>query len=250
MFRLHIYFGWLCLVQLAGAAEFSVVTKLYSGEDERPVSEHRILFTEGTAYHFSAAGQPLAVYQSDPGKVTLLDLGEEVQTEIRLDDLLSVTAAAKAAVEDPAQRQQLGITADVVADEDAYRVEFAGIGYRAETQLPQDPAMASDYGRFADLALRMNILRPVGPPPFARLKLNRQLVARGRIPVASTMTITRGGRMVEFRSTNQFGELNEDDRRRVQQAQTLLREYRQIPLSEFPQPPLDKEAGGPERNHQ
>jgi len=221
---------------VAGAAEFAVDTNIYSGDQAEPTSGHRILFLDGSAYHFTAAGLPLAVYDSKAAQVTLLDRRAEVQTVVHLDDLLRITAEAKSSVEEPAEQRRLGIAADVVADQNTYQVEFGGISYRAETEPPDDPAVASDYGRFADLALRMNILRPAGPPPFARLKLNRQLVAQGEIPVASTMTIENGDQQASFRSTNRFGDLNESDRQRIERTETMLREFRQVPLDEFPSP--------------
>lgn len=226
---------------IAGAANFSVTTKIFVGANDVPASQHRVLFDEGLAYDLSVS-EPRFLTVFDPlhDQVILLDRESEVQTVIALDDLLKVTAQAKSSVTEPEQRQQLGIDATVTED-DGYSIKFAGTEYTAKTEKPDDPKMATDYGRFADLALRLNLLRPLGPPPFARMTLNSHIFGKGEIATESTLTLIRTAAAGEnqrstYRSTNQLGPLAAEDRQKIEEVRGLLAIYRQVPLKEFPEP--------------
>jgi hypothetical protein len=227
------------LAVFAAAANFSVITKIYVGTSDVPASQHRVLFDEGLAYDLSISEQRfVTVFDPAQGSVVLLDRETETQTVIALDDLLKVTAQAKASISEPADRERLGIDAKVISD-DGYSINFAGTEYTARTEQPSDPAMATAYGRFADLALRLNILRPLGPPPFARMTLNSHIAAKGEIATESTLTLIRGNAGAEnqrtrYRSTNQIGELEASDRTSIEEIRGLLALYRQVPLKEFP----------------
>jgi len=216
------------------AATFSVVTAIYVGSSVKPTSEHRILFDQGLAYDLSITEDRFTtIYDSAQGQVILLDRESKVQTIIALDDLLKVTAEAKASVSDPGDRRRLGIDAKVTFD-DGYKMKFAGTEYFTKTEKPADSGIARDYGRFADLALRMNLVRPVGMPPFARMTLNIHIASKGEIPTESTLTLKRGKIPSQYRSSNQVGELTESDRTSIKEIRAMMEIYRQVPLKDFP----------------
>ncbi len=162
-----------------------------------------------------------------------MDKKSEVQAVVALDDLLKITAEAKASVSEPEDRKRLGIDAEVNFD-DRYSIKYGGTEYVVETEKPLDATIATDYGRFADLALRMNIVRPLGPPPFARMTLNSHIAAKGEVPKRSTLTMDRGDVTDRYRSTNEIGELTEADRKSIDEIRGLLVVYRQVPMKEFP----------------
>ncbi len=226
----------LVSVNPARAATFSVTTRIYVGQADSPSAEHRVLFDDGRAYDLSLSERRFAtVYDSQQGQVILLDRKSEVQAVVDLEDLLKVTAEVKASVNDTENRQQLGVDAKVIAAQgNGYRIRFAGTEYYAETEKPTDPTIARDYGRFADLALRMNILRPLGPPPFARMTLNSHIAAKGEIVTLSKLTLSRGDQSAEYRSSNQIGELTASDRESIGELRELLTTYRSVALKDFP----------------
>jgi hypothetical protein len=220
----------------AHAALFSVSTKIFVGASNDPASEHRILFDEGTAYDLSISEDRFAtIYNSSDGKVVLLDRESKVQAVVTLDDLLKVTAQAKASVTEPEDRRRLGIEAKVDAAE-GYTMKFDGTEYFVKTQSPADPTIAIAYGRFADLALRMNLLRPLGPPPFARMTLNSHIAGKGEVPTQLTLTLKRGKQLTRYRSSNEIGKLTAEDRESIERLHGFLSEYREVPLKEFPVP--------------
>ena len=227
-------------VQSLSAANFAVSTKIFVQASVDPASEHRVMFDEGTAYDLPLGEDRFAtIYDPVGGKVILLDRQSKVQTIVTLDDLLKVTAQAKASVTEPETQIELGLNAQVNADnqvnaDDGYTIKFAGTEYFAKTETPDDSTIAAAYGRFADLALRMNILRPLGPPPFARMTLNSHIAAKGEVATESTLTIKRGNDLVRYRSSNEIGTLTVQDRKSIEQLRGFHAAFKVVPLKEFP----------------
>jgi hypothetical protein len=220
----------------SNAAEFTVATKIFVADVESPVAEHRILFADGLVYDLPQTDDRIAtVYDAANGKIVLLDRESQQQTILGLEDLLRITAEAKASIDGADDRNRFGLNAQVIS-ENGYRIEFAGTEYRVQAETPSDPGIAADYGRFADLALRMNIVRPTGPPPFARMTLNSHIAARGEFPRESNLKISHGEQTIHYRSANQIGELTTEDRQQIERIQTELADYRQVPLADFPPP--------------
>ncbi len=214
--------------------KFALSSKIFVGESDSAVSEHRILFDQGIAYDFSLTEDRFAtLYDVVHGTIRLLDRKTEVQAVVQLDDLLTITAQAKASATQPEDRQRLGLDAEVKFS-DRYSIEFAGTRHVVETEKPSDATIATTYGRFADLALRMNILRPQGPPPFARMALNSHIAAKGEFPARSSLSVDRGDSVDQFRSTNEIEALTEADQKSIQEIRDQVADYRQVPIKEFP----------------
>lgn len=223
-----------CAAHSLSAADFAVSTKIFIQASVDPASEHRVLFDEGRAYDLSLGEDQFAtIYDPVGGKVVLLHRQSKVQTIVALDDLLKVTAQARASVTEPESQAKMGLNAKVSAD-NGYTIKFAGTEYFAKTETPDDASIAAAYGRFADLALRMNILRPLGPPPFARMALNSHIAAQGEVATESTLTIKRGNDLARYRSSNEIGELTEDDRQSIEQLREFHAAFKVVPLREFP----------------
>ena len=221
-------------VQSLSAANFAVSTKIFVQASVDPAAEHRVMFDEGTAYDLPLGEDRFAtIYDPVGGKVILLDRQSKVQTIVTLDDLLKVTAQAKASVTEPERQAQLGLNAKVKTD-NGYTIKFAGTEYFAKTETPADATIAAAYGRFADLALRMNILRPLGPPPFARMTLNSHIAAKGEVATESTLTIKRGAALTRYRSSTEIGTLTDQDRKSIEQLRGFHAAFKIVPLKEFP----------------
>ena len=216
------------------ACKFALTSKIFVGRSDSAVSEHRILFDQGMAFDLSLTENRFTtLYDVAHGTIRLLDRKSEVQAAVQLQDLLSITAQVKASANRPEDRQRLGLDAQVKYT-DRYSIEFAGTRYVVETEKPSDVTIAKEYGRFADLALRMNILRPHGPPPFARMALNSHIAAKGEFPVRSSLTVDRGEIVDQFRSTNEIEALTEADHKSIAEIRDELAVFRQVPIKEFP----------------
>lgn len=216
---------------------FCVTTKIFAGDQRDPASEHQILFDQGLVYDVPVVN-PRFITVFDPAqkRVTLLDRDTQVQTSVSTDDLVKITAQARASVKDDEQKKKLGMEATVqTSDQRAgYSIKFANLEYHATTQKPDDPKIASDYAVFVDLASRLNLVRRLGPPPFGRMTLHQELASRGELPLELTLTIAGSKQTEQYRATHAVGELADSEREVIQEVRGFLALYRQVDLKTFP----------------
>ncbi|MGB7327052.1 MAG: hypothetical protein WBD31_19405 [Rubripirellula sp.] len=223
---------------LGQSTPFCVTVKTFSGAALEPSAEHRIVFDNGLVYDLPQI-DPSTVTLYDPaqGRVTLLDRPRQVQTTISIDDLINVTAQARAAAEaDEQKKEQLGLNARVQTSNRmvGYSIQFGGATYHTSTQKPSNPAMAADFGQLSDLAARLNLVRRHPLPPFARMTLNDRVTSAGEIPLETTLTLKRGDQTDEYRSTMAIGEVTEADKTAMIEIQGMAGLYKNVPLAEFP----------------
>jgi hypothetical protein len=189
------------------AATFRMTTKIYQGTSLDAVAEHEILFDEGLTYDLPQIdARFVTVYDPAQKRVTLLDRQTQQQTTIGIDDLVKVTAQARAAANGLQQQARLGLRAAVGPSNRVigYTIRFGNVEYHTTAQRPANGTIAKDYGRFADLASRLNLVRRLGPPPFGRMTLNQYMVAKGELPLETTLTLRHGETTSEYRSTHQL----------------------------------------------
>ncbi len=234
--------GLLMLVVEASMATasdqiFSVTTKIFVGEEGDPVSEHQILFDQGLVYDVPVISRRfITIFDPAQKRVTLLDRDTQVQASVSTDDLIKITAQARAAVVDDEQKKKLGMQAEVVRTEQdkGYAIKFANLEYRTTTQRPGSPKVAADYAMFVDLASRLNLVRRLGPPPFGRMSLHQKIAANGELPLELTLTITGSKQSEQFRSTHALGEVADSERQTINEVRGYMALYRQVELNAFP----------------
>ena len=223
---------------LAQAATFTVTTKIFDGTSVDVSAEHRVLFDNGLIYDVPSRVSDglVTVYDSAQQRVTLIDRTRQLQTTIETEDLVRLTAQARAAAKTPEQQEKIGLKATVEPSDrvSGVSIGFADTEYHTTTQTPDDPNVAIEFGRFADLACRLNILRLLGPPPFARMTLNGHIASSGRIPLETTRTQRRGGELTQLRSTHTLGDFTDADRKAIAEVQNMLTFYRPVGPKEFP----------------
>lgn len=234
------YLGLLLAGQSVYAATFRVTTKVFEGSSLDAAAEHLILFEEGLVYDFpKIETRYVTIYDPAQNQVTLLDRQSQVQTTVSIDDLIKVTAQARAAAKTTEQQSQLGLQAKVEKSSrvNGYALRFGNLEYHVTTQRPTNPSVAADFARFVDLASRLNLIRRLGPPPFGRMTLNHHLAAQAEVPLETTLTLHRGDESQEYRSTHVLEELEEvssEDRKRIQEVRGMLAVYRQVEMKDFP----------------
>ncbi|QDT04469.1 hypothetical protein K227x_28600 [Rubripirellula lacrimiformis] len=218
-------------------SRFTVTVKTFVGAQSDPIAEHRIVFDNGLIYDLPQIDSAtVTVYDPAQGHVTLMDRPRQVQSTISIDDLVKITAQARASADTPDKQEQLGLTATVQKSNRmiGYSIHFAGATYHMSTQKPAHPTMASEFGQFSDLAARMNLVRQSWLPPFARMTLSDRITAAGEIPLETSLTIQRGDRTDEYRTTMLIGELTEDDAKSIQEVRGMLTLYKTVSLDEVP----------------
>ncbi len=216
---------------------FCVTTKIFVGEEIDPVSEHQILFDQGLVYDVPVINRRfITIFDPAQKRVTLLDRDTQVQTSVSTDDLIKITAQARAAVVDDEQKKKLGMEAEVekIDQGAAYAIKFANLEYRATTQRPESPKVAAEYAIFVDLASRLNLVRRLGPPPFGRMSLHQKIAANGELPLELTLTITGSKQSEQYRSTHSIGEVADSERQMINEVRGYLALYRQVELRAFP----------------
>ena len=216
---------------------FCVTTKIFVGEEIDPVSEHQILFDQGLVYDVPVINRRfITIFDPAQKRVTLLDRDTQVQTSVSTDDLIKITAQARAAVVDDEQKKKLGMEAEVekIDQGAAYAIKFANLEYRTTTQRPESPKIAAEYAIFVDLASRLNLVRRLGPPPFGRMSLHQKIAAHGELPLELTLTITGSKQSEQYRSTHSVGEVADSERQMINEVRGYLALYRQVELRAFP----------------
>jgi hypothetical protein len=219
------------------AANFRVTSKIYEGANLDASAEHWILFDERLVYDLpQIASRFVTVYDLPKDQVTLLDRHTQVKTRLKTDDLVKAIVQIRDAAKTPQQKEKLGLTAKVVPSNrvTGLSIRFGNSEHHTTTQAPNDLAVAVDYGRFVDLALRLNIFRLGVPPPFARMTLNDHITASGQLPLKTSLTLQLLDVRKEYRSTHELSELNDSDRKEIAQVRGMLALYRDVPLKKFP----------------
>lgn len=237
---LTVFLVFVMVCSAANAATFRVTTKIFEGPELEAAAKHILLFQEGLVYDFpQIESRYVTVFDSASRQVTLLDRETQVQTTLSTDNLVNITAQARAAAQTPEQQERLGLLAKVENSNkvSGYKVQFGNLEYHVTTQRPDDPAVAADFARFADVASRLNIARRLGPPPFARMTLNQHIAKLSELPLETSLIVHRGESSQEFRSTHvleMMESIEPEDLKRIEEARGMIAVYRQVAPADFP----------------
>lgn len=221
----------------ASAATFTVNVQTFVDESDQPVADHRVVMDNGLFYDLPQIETSIVtVYDTAAGTVTMLDRAKQVQTTVAIDDLVRITAQARAAADTPDKRHRLGIDAVVAPSTrvSGFTIHFGGATYHTTTQAPADPEMASDFARFSDLASRLNLVQRHWLPPFARMTLGDHLRTIGQMPLETTLAIERGGQVHQYRSRVMIGDIDANDTAAIKQTAGMRALFREVTLDEFP----------------
>ena len=233
------------------ADDFRIETKIFVGDEEKPVSETTTLFLEGVVYDFLSAPRQVAVFRKaaggKPGRFILLSPNERIRTELSTDQVARVMDKLRTW----AARQQdpfLQFAADPQFKESFEpakgRLVLASHleSYTVETT-PADQAEAlAEYREFLDWYTQLNTLLSHGPPPEPRLRLNEALARHQVVPLK--VELTRAGEKQPLRAEHQFiWRLSQDDIQRIDDVRASLAAYRQVSNEEFLQASQPKNPG-------
>ncbi len=224
------------------AETFRITTKVFSGASLEASAEHLILFQEGLVYDFpQLETRFVTIFDSGKKQVTIMDRETQVQASVKEEDLIKVTAQARAAASTREQKEQLGLNAAVEKSNrvQGYRLRFGNMEYHITGQRPASQKVATEFAKFVDLAARLNLVRRLGPPPFGRMTLNQHLADRQEIPLETILIVRRDAESQEYRSTlslEPLKMLSDADRKKIQEAIGMRAIYRQVDLKSFPAP--------------
>lgn len=229
-------------VESVPARTLFAVTKIYQGQQPQPVEIHEIAMVDGVVYDFPAdRDQPWTVFDLPQSQVVLLDRKHQQRTSISTEELIRLTAQADSAITDPIQRSRFGMDAEVqVLDENRFELSYDQTHYRVQASSPSQPTWAIQYSQFVDWACRLNIARPRGVPPFARMRINEVVSRAGlfpqRIDVEMTRSIGEDATAVLVRLNSQTTlspEIGRQTQSRIDETHSMRVLFKEIPWDEY-----------------
>ncbi|MEM9644610.1 MAG: hypothetical protein AAF989_06430, partial [Planctomycetota bacterium] len=199
-----------------------VMTNEIKDQGGQTQDQHVVVFHEGRIYDFSKT-QPrfVTVYDLSGDRVVLLDRNTQGKAEIGTEALLQRTTQAQVAATARPNAEELGFHVQVATSEDYSRfaTRYGRIQYEVMAEPCDDPLVAIAYSQFVDWASRLGVARSMGPPPFARMSVNAEIVKQSRIPVLTRMTIEHNNDQQQtLAATHRKSALTEDLLAKVNEA--------------------------------
>lgn len=225
---------------------FRIESETFSGDTVQPASRRLVLFDAGVIYEMWLDDDRVATLY-DPGRerVLLIDREHLEYSEVSTTQLLTVSAQARAQVEQEGRGDYFGLRAEVRLDQsetetptELHVIEFGDTRYETTTRELKNPAVGAAYYQYAQLAAQLNIYRKTGPPPFARLNLIKAVTDKGRLPLSTTLEVTQGGGLKKLRLRAQMeviDQLSKVDRERIANIGETLARSKKVPIEAFQQ---------------
>lgn len=221
---------------VGNSVDFSVSIEILDSPKDELLDRHLVLFSDGKIYDF-AQSDPRDVMVIDPiaGQVTLLSRKQQIQTRIRTQDMVEVVARVRVDAKEAGLERIRGIGVQPQLKDGKYALEFDKYSYQAEVLKPPSANQALQFAEFTDWAARVNLIRELGPPPFARMALGRKMATDGVVPHQITLACKSDQVDRTFKSIHHFSDaLVEADRKRIAEVDGMIALYRQVAPNEFP----------------
>ncbi|MFZ5830897.1 MAG: hypothetical protein ACOY3P_12450 [Planctomycetota bacterium] len=213
-------------VGAAAAVEFRLQNRVYVEGQKAPVSESTTLLANGLAYDVMQEPTEVIVYNSDSGRLTLLDPNRKVRTELTTTEVAAFAEQIRQTAQvsnDPVIQFMASPSFAPAETETPDTLVLASplLSYHARGDASAGPEAALAYKDLANWLARLNtLLTPGGRPPFARIALNEALAHNGLLPreVKLSYQVKQGTSTttVRLRSEHDLQRaLDEADRRRL-----------------------------------
>lgn len=234
--------------------EFRIETDVFVDNAKEPTVETLTIFSEGVVYDFLLTGvEEITVFDQQRQRLVLLDTKRKVKTELTFDTLLQYVAQMKVQLSEAKRDVLLAEELEIQSDDaGCLTLTNGAVTYRAEGTSPKFPEAATEYQHFADWYARLNAMREGNPPPFARIRLNAELAARGLVPKTIERTIVQQRGLQQktqsLRSQHLANwRLSQTDRKQIDRAGTYLVSFTDVPFREYLQLPAAPASSTPER---
>ncbi|QDU57729.1 hypothetical protein [Aeoliella mucimassa] len=242
--------AWMLIVLLTPAAlavDFRIETKVYSGDEEVPVSQNTTLFQNGVVYDFVETTSRVSIYRhgmnDQPGRFVLLDPNLSIKTELSTDrmDVAIEKLRGWARLQ---QHPLLVFSADPNFAE-SFDTETGELSlvhpqmtYKAATKPVNRSEAWTDLRNYFDAYAKLNCMLGSPTPPTPRLALNKSLENHNVYPTEVTLSIAgnslTGEGDTELRAEHTFTwRLSKDDRARITLVDEQLVSFRSVSNAEF-----------------
>jgi len=192
----------------AHAQEYSISTRVYRLGQALPVATSLTLFQDGVGYDFPANGNGVVtVIDPQNSRLVLVDPRAKKQAMVTmptLSDFIQQLRDAGMKHPSPDRRIMFNPQLAVKNTGNANIVLLASkaVTYRVKGIKPPQTRIADEYLRFLNWSARLNATHPGNMPPFARIRVNVELLKHGLIPAEGERTIIRGQHSEKLRSTH------------------------------------------------
>ncbi len=233
----------LLVAPSASAVDFRIETKVYSGNEELPITQNTTLVQSGVVYDFLESPKRVAIFRrsrgNQPGTFLLIDPMRSVKTEITADRI--DTAIEKLRTWSRTQRDPLLVFAADPVFIEAFDMETGALSlksepmtYRLSTVAVERtevwPALRDYFDEYAKLNC---LLSSSTMPPIPRLQVNNSLEKHNVVPEEVTLTIA-GNDATRLRAEHVFTwRLSKDDRARISLVGEQLVSFRSVSNAEF-----------------
>lgn len=220
---------------------FQVTIEIYpviDGETQKELFDrHLVLFNGGRAYDFALL-KPHDITVIDPAgsKVTLLSRDKQVQSTIANDDMVAVAAQVRLYAKNQGIEERLGLQAKPKPmPGKKYQISYAGFRYDATATQPTMPMQPAKFAEFTDWVARVNLIRKLGSPPFARMTLGREIATDGLVPSIITLEMKSNDQSRTFLSRYTFKNgLSHANQSRLDEVAGMISLYKVVPPEAFP----------------
>lgn len=215
------------------------ISEVLEGQADQPQDRHLVLFKDGKAYDF-ALTKPHDVTVVDPagGQIVLLSRDQHVKSTIPNQDIVTAAAKFRVFAINEKMETRLGLDAQVFPPTGAnsnYKIGFGPYHYEANAVAPTLPMQPARFAEFTDWVARVNLIRRLGTPPFARITLGQAIAADGLVPATLTLQIKSDRHSRTFRSLYTFkNELSTDAAKRLDEVAGMMTLYREVAPEAFP----------------
>ncbi len=229
------------LPETASTGDFRMETDVFSGSQVDPIVETLTIFRAQVIYDFMGPdGEEITIFDIPRGSIVLVDRGRKMKTSISTSQLMAFMASVKSQPQSSAATNHLlapKFQETYEADEQVLTLTDVKLTYRAKGIKPKHPEFAQRFQLFADWYARLNATRFGNPPPFGRIELNQSLAKHGLIPAEIERTVVvnataDGTQKMRSRHLTNW-QLTETDRKRIEQAETCLENYPEVPPERY-----------------
>lgn len=249
------FFGWSLMVAAAFALvfssaisvpavgqEFRIETEIYIGEETEPVSHTVTLFERGAVYEFIDKPQQIIVYrqgqEGKAGQFILLDPVRERRTDVevdRVEKLMQKMTEWASTHKDPLLKFAAKPSFEENFDLESGILTMANKEwtYRAATIKAGDAATLARYRDFTDRYAELSAMMFNSPPPGPRLALDAALAKHGVVPVEIKRTLGGDEKNVVKATHMFYWQLTRADRKRLDEAQAHLANYKKVGNEQF-----------------
>lgn len=243
-----VTFGLFAGITHCLSDEFRIETQVYSGRDERPVSENLTLFARKIVYDFlfepgdTSKTAEIVIYDLDKDKFVVMDVARQVKLELTATDLMQLVETLKTS--EPWRDKYpflLNPKFETRYDEPSQRMELTSkhISYSVKAEPPPNASVFPAYAEFVDACAQLNATDPRKLPPFARLELNRELKLRKIIPTEVEMKMdfpAQGLNSIQISAISKHSiiwQISKMDQERIQTANRYWVKFRTVTIGEY-----------------